>query len=65
MQTFGGAQSASLAQVDLHIATPHLNGKQELAGGVMQVPAPSQVDAGVSVIPLAGQLAAPQGVPCA
>ena len=65
MQTFGGAQSASLAQVDLHIATPHLNGKQELAGGVTQVPAPSQVDAGVSVIPLAGQLAAPHGVPCA
>jgi len=65
MQTFGGAQSASLEQVDLHIATPHLNGKQELAGGVRQVPAPSQVDAGVSVIPLAGQVAAPQGVPCA
>ena len=65
MQTFGGAQSASLAQVDLHIATPHLNGKQELAAGVTHVPAPSQVDAGVSVIPLAGQVAAPQGVPCA
>ena len=26
MQTFGDAQSASLVQVDLHIATPHLNG---------------------------------------
>jgi len=65
MQTFGDAQSASLAQVDLHIATPHLNGKQELAGGVTHVPAPSHVDAGVSVIPLAGQLAAPQAVPCA
>jgi hypothetical protein len=26
IQTFGDAQSASLAQVDLHMATPHLNG---------------------------------------
>src|SRR3954469_17108809 len=62
---FGGAQSPSAAQVDLQAATPHLNGKHELAAGVTQTPAPSQVEAGVSVIPLAGQLAAPHGVPCA
>jgi hypothetical protein len=65
LQTFGGAQSPSAVQVDLQAAIPHLNGKQELAGGVTQAPAPSQVDAGVSVMPVAGQLAAPQGVPCA
>ena len=64
-QTFGGAQSPSAAQVDLQAATPHLNGKHELAAGVTHTPAPSQVDAGVSVIPLAGQLASAQGVPCA
>ena len=59
----GGAQSASAAQVDLHAATPHLKGKHEVGAGVTQTPAPSQDDAGVSVLPLAGQLAAPQGVP--
>jgi hypothetical protein len=63
LQTFGGAQSASAAQVDLHAATPHLKGKQELGAGVTQTPAPSHDDAGVSVMPLAGQLAAPHGVP--
>ena len=61
----GVAQSASAVQVDLQATTPHLNGKQELGGGVTHAPAPSQVDAGVSVIVLAGQLAAAQGVPCA
>jgi hypothetical protein len=62
-QTFGGAQSALEPQVVRQAAVPHLKGKQELAGGVTQTPAPSQVDAGVSVMPLAGQLAAPHGVP--
>jgi hypothetical protein len=52
-------------QVDLHAATPHVNGKHELGGGVTQTPAPSQADAGVSVMPVDGQLAAPHGVPCA
>src|SRR5262249_29334394 len=33
-------------------------------GGVTQVPAPSQVEPGVSVVPLAGQVAGPQAVPC-
>jgi len=53
----------SSTQIDLHAPVPHLNGTQELAGGVTHAPAPSQVDAGVSVTPPAGQLAAPQGVP--
>jgi hypothetical protein len=63
--TLGDAQSASAVQVDLHAAVPHLNGAQDVAGGVTQLPAPSQLDAGVSVTPPAGQLAAPHGVPCA
>jgi hypothetical protein len=65
LQTFGGAQSASAVHVDLQAATPHLNGKHEVGAGVTHAPAPSHADAGVSVMPLAGQLAAPQGVPCA
>jgi hypothetical protein len=64
LQTLGGAQSASAPHVDLHAATPHVNGKHELGGGVTQVPAPSQAEAGVSVMPVDGQLAAPHGVPC-
>ena len=59
----GGAQSASAVQVDLHAAVPHLNGKQELCGGVTHAPAPSQADAGVSVMVFAGQLAAAHAVP--
>jgi hypothetical protein len=61
----GGSQSASAAQAARHAAAPHRNGKQELAAGVTQAPAPSQVEAGVKVAAPAGQLAAPQGVPCA
>jgi hypothetical protein len=63
LQTFGEAQSASAVQVDLHAAVPHLNGKQELCGGVTHAPAPSQADAGVSVMVFAGQLAAAHAVP--
>ena len=61
----GGAQSASAVQVDLQAATPQPKGKQETAAGVTQVPAPSQVDTGVSVVPVAGQLASRQGLPWA
>jgi sortase (surface protein transpeptidase) len=53
----------SSTQIDLHAPVPHLNGTHELAGGVTHAPAPSQVDAGVSVTPLAGHVAAPHGVP--
>jgi len=64
LQEAGGAQSASARQDDLHTPTPQANGAQELDMGVTQAPAPSQVDAGVKVVPEAGQLAPPQGVLC-
>ena len=63
LQTLGVAQSASAVQVDLQARLPHLNGKQELCGGVTHAPAPSHADAGVSVLVFAGQLADAQGVP--
>lgn len=62
--TAGGAQSAVLAQVDLQAPAPHANGKHELAAGVTHAPAPSHVDSGVSVVPVAGQLAARHRAPC-
>src|SRR5262245_34043185 len=65
LQIAGGAQSASAAQVDLQVAAPQRNGKQETAPGVRQVPAPSQVDWRVSVVVPAGQDAATQAVPSA
>jgi hypothetical protein len=57
LHTPGGAQSASAVQDDLHMATPQRNGKQEVAAGVTQVPAPSQVDAAVKVVVFGGQVA--------
>ena len=65
VHTAGGAQSASAAQIALQAALPQLNGKQEVAGGVTQVPAPSHADWRVSVVVPAGQVAAAQGVPFA
>ena len=64
MQDAGCAQSASTVQDDLHAAVPHPKGKQLLDIGVTQDPAPSQAEAGVKVVPEAGQLAPAQGVPC-
>jgi hypothetical protein len=64
LQVAGGAQSASLAQVDLQALRPQPNGKQEVAPGTMQVPAPSQVPPAVNVLPGMGQLAPAQAVPC-
>jgi hypothetical protein len=64
LQEEGAAQSASAVQDDLHTAAPQANGAQELDIGVTQVPAPSQVAAGVNVVPVGGQLAPAQGVPC-
>jgi hypothetical protein len=61
----GGAQSASAVQVELQAAMPQPKGKQETAAWVTQVPAPSQVETGVSVVPLAGQLASRQEIPWA
>jgi hypothetical protein len=65
LQTPGGAQSASAVHVDLHAATPQRYGKHDVAAGVRQVPAPSQLPAGVSVAVPEGQLAGLHGVPCA
>jgi hypothetical protein len=65
LQTPGGAQSASVVQVDRQAAAPQTNGKQDVAAGAEHVPAPSQLPAGVKVVVLAGQLAGRQSVPCA
>jgi len=64
LQVAGDAQSASAAQVDLQAFRPQPNGKQEVALGTVQVPAPSQVPPAVNVLPVAGQLAPAQAVPC-
>jgi len=64
LQVANGAQSALVVQVALQALAPQANGKQELDVGVTQVPLPSQVEPGVKVVPLAGQLAAAQAVPC-
>jgi hypothetical protein len=63
-QVDGATQSASDAQVALQTEVPHLYGAQEVAAGVTHAPAPSQADAPVDVVPLAGQVAAAHGVPC-
>lgn len=64
MQVAGVAQSALLVQVDLQALTPQVNGKQEPAMGVPQVPLPSQTAAGVKVVPGTVQVAPAQAVPC-
>jgi hypothetical protein len=64
LQEAGIAQSASVAQVALQALAPQANGKQEDEAGIPQVPAPSQVPPGVKVVPVVGQVAAWQEVPC-
>jgi len=64
LQEAGGAQSASALQDDLQTPVPQAKGAQELDIGVTQLPAPSQVEAGVNVVPVVGQVAPAQGVPC-
>ena len=64
LQVANGAQSALAAQVALQALAPQANGKQDVAVGVTHVPAPSQVEPAVKVVPLAGQVAASQAVPC-
>jgi hypothetical protein len=64
MQEAGIAQSLSVAQVALQALVPQANGKQEDDAGIPQVPAPSQVPPGVKVVPLVGQVAFWQAVPC-
>lgn len=63
LQVAGAAQSASLAQVDLHAFRPQVNGKQDAGLGTVQVPAPSQAPLAVKVLPGAGQFAPAQAVP--
>lgn len=65
LHTDGATQSASAVQVALHEEAPHLYGAHDVDGGVTHAPAPSQLEAGVCVVPFAGQLAPPHGVPCA
>jgi hypothetical protein len=64
LHTEGETQSASDAHVALQTETPHVKGAQEVAAGVTHAPAPSHAEAPVNVVPLAGQVAAAQGVPC-
>jgi hypothetical protein len=65
VHTAGGSQSPSAAQLALQAEAPHRNGKQDVAAGVTHSPAPSHVEPGVNVVPPTGQVASPQGVPCA
>ena len=64
MQEAGIAQSLSVAQVPLQALAPQANGKQDDEAGMVQVPAPSQLPPGVKVVPLVGQVAFWQEVPC-
>jgi hypothetical protein len=65
LHTEGATQSASPVQVALHEEAPHLKGAHDVDGGVTHAPAPSQLEAAVYVVPFAGQLAPPHGVPSA
>jgi hypothetical protein len=68
VQTAGAAQSAAdvaVVQLPLQAAPPHLNEPHEAAAGVVQVPAPSQVDAAVDVFVAALQLGPLHTVPFA
>jgi hypothetical protein len=60
---FGDTQSVLVEQVVLQAVALHMNGAQLALVTVRQVPAPSQVRAGVSVVP--AQLAAAHCVPAA
>ncbi len=64
LQVAGGAQSASLAQVDRQAPGPHANGKHDRGAGTVHVPAPSQVPPAVKVLPGIAQVAFAQAVPC-
>jgi len=49
LQTFGGLQSASLAQVVLHAVAPQAKAPHGVDAAARQVPIPSQVRAAVCV----------------
>src|SRR5262245_48032998 len=63
--TAGDAQSTSVVQAALHTRPPHLKGKHELAGGVRQAPAPSQLEPGVNAVVCTGQIESLHAVPSA
>ena len=64
MQSTGETQSAADVHELLQTLVPHSYGEQERASGVMQLPAPSQVEAGVNIVVPLGQLEPKQVVPC-
>ena len=64
LQVAGGTQSAWLAHEALHAFAPHTYGTHDTGAAITQVPAPSQLAAGISVAAVAGQVAARHGVPC-
>jgi hypothetical protein len=63
MQTAGEAQSVSTVQAFLQTFVPHWYGKQGVAFGFTQVPAPLQVEPAVKVVDPAGQVEPAHGVP--
>ena len=63
LQDWPPAQSWSVVQLDLHAFGPQVNGKQLVAAGTQQVPAPSQVPAALKVAPGTGQDAFAHAVP--
>jgi hypothetical protein len=65
VHTAGGAQSAVEVHVALQAAAPQVKGAHDVAAGLTQVPAPSQVAPAVEVVPPVGQVAAPHDVPWA
>ena len=65
MQTAGKEQSAFAVHVPLQALAPHRYGKQEVAPGVTQAPAPSQLEMPVNSVEAAGQDGARQVVPAA
>jgi hypothetical protein len=65
MQEAGAEQSALVVHVALQAPVPQMYGKQEVAPGVTQVPAPSQLDIPVNRVVPVGQDAARQVVPAA
>jgi hypothetical protein len=66
LHTAGTAQSAAVVagvQLVLHAVAPHLNEPQDIAAGVVHVPAPSQVAAAVDRFVAAAHVGALQTVP--
>ena len=62
VQTAGDLQSASAVHDGLHAFPPHWYGKQSVAAGVTQAPAPLQVDSAVNRLLTDGQVGSRQGV---